>query len=182
MAEVLVTFDPPVVDDAGRSYSVRIWGRVAGDGRWDGWIEFEPLDGGPILRTPRETDQPNRSSLEHWATGLTLSYLDGALRRARKHRAADPSEGSVAGARPAPRSAAASAPLTPPARAVLDPFEVFAQGEAVLRQELNALDEGHLINIIRAYGLTGEGATDLAGLRRPALAEMIIAGVRGRLG
>lgn len=189
MAEVLVAFEPPVIDDAGRSYTVRICGRVATDGLWDGWIEFEPLAGGPTLRTPRETQQPNRSDLEYWATGLTLSYLEGALERARRQQRIEPATGSMSDtptfdepAQPAPRSAASSAPPGPPSRAVLDPFEVFTQGEEVLRQELSALDEGHLINIIRAYALAGEDEAGLASLRRPALAETIIAAVRTRLG
>jgi hypothetical protein len=189
MAEVLVTFEPPVTDDTGRSYSVRICGRVAADRLWDGWIEFEPVAGGPTLRTPRETQQPNRSDLEYWATGLTLSYLEGALERARRQQMAEPTAGSVSDtpafaepAQAAPRSAASSAHPSPPSRAVLDPFEVFTQGEEVLRQELSALDEGHLINIIRAYALAEEDESGLTGLRRPALAEMIIAAVRARLG
>jgi hypothetical protein len=49
---------------------------------WEGWIEFEPSDGGAAIRTPRETTQPNLKDLEYWATGLTEAYLEGALVRA----------------------------------------------------------------------------------------------------
>jgi hypothetical protein len=34
------------------------------------------------MRTPRETEQPNREDLAYWATGLTQVYLEGALTRA----------------------------------------------------------------------------------------------------
>jgi hypothetical protein len=59
---------------------------------------------------------------------------------------------------------------------VLDPFSVYAQGEDVLRQELSALNPGHLTNIIEAYDLAGD--TDLRTLSEPALVELIVQGVR----
>jgi hypothetical protein len=49
---------------------------------WQGWIEFEPVDGGAPIRSPRETTQPNRTDTQYWATGLTVVYLEGALCRA----------------------------------------------------------------------------------------------------
>jgi len=49
---------------------------------WEGWVEFDPVDGGPTIRTPRETTQPNRADAEYWATGLEPVYLEGALDRA----------------------------------------------------------------------------------------------------
>ncbi|HEX6070368.1 MAG TPA: hypothetical protein VFZ18_11100, partial [Longimicrobiaceae bacterium] len=82
MAEVLVQFDSPLADENGRLHDARVCGALAEDGLWDGWIEFAPRDGGPTLRTPRETEQPNLTDLEYWATGLTVGYLEGALRRA----------------------------------------------------------------------------------------------------
>jgi hypothetical protein len=51
-------------------------------GSWKGWIEFASIDGDSHVRTPRETEQPNRGDLAYWATGLTQVYLEGALRRA----------------------------------------------------------------------------------------------------
>jgi hypothetical protein len=63
---------------------------------------------------------------------------------------------------------------------VLDPFDVYAQGEDVLSNELTALDEGHLRNIILAYRLAPAPAGDLSLLDRAALADMILAGVRRR--
>jgi hypothetical protein len=64
-------------------YAVRVRGRAREDGRWEGWLEFEPGRGGRALRTPRETTQPNRDALRYWATGLEPIYLEGALARAR---------------------------------------------------------------------------------------------------
>jgi len=63
-------------------------------------------------------------------------------------------------------------------RAVLDPFEVYAQGERVLRQELSALDIDHLHAIVRAYGLDGGvgGDSRAAGV----VVEYIVAEVRAR--
>lgn len=66
MAEVLVQFDRPLSDGEGRTYLVRICGREADDGLWEGWIDFDPQDGGTTLRTPQETEQPNRVD---WSTG-----------------------------------------------------------------------------------------------------------------
>jgi hypothetical protein len=65
---------------------------------------------------------------------------------------------------------------------VLDPFEVYVQGEDVLREQLGAMDEGHLRSIIRAHQLTGHSRLDLAVLGRAELSELIVAGVRARVG
>ena len=83
MAEVILQFGPPLTDEFGVTYVVKVCGRAAEDGLWEGWIEFDPQNGGTSLRTPRETEQPNRVDLEYWATGLTVTYLEGALERAR---------------------------------------------------------------------------------------------------
>jgi hypothetical protein len=65
-------------------------------------------------------------------------------------------------------------------RAVLDPFAVYAQGEEVLRQELAALDSWHLINILRAYALSGADPLVLRQLSPTTLSELILAAVRER--
>ena len=82
MAEVLLHFDESLPTTKGPSYAARACGREADDGRWEGWIEFLPDDGSRVLRTPRETTQPDRGALAYWATGLTRIYLEGALARA----------------------------------------------------------------------------------------------------
>src|SRR5512140_1207543 len=81
MAEVLVRFTENVRGADGARYAAQAGGGVADDGLWEGWIEFVGL-GGRLLRTPRETEQPNRDALVYWAEGLSATYLEGALRRA----------------------------------------------------------------------------------------------------
>ena len=63
-------------------YRAEVWGDRRDDGLWDGWIEFVPVDNGPVLSTGRETSQSNLDALAYWATGLEPVYLDGALARA----------------------------------------------------------------------------------------------------
>lgn len=182
-------FDPPVTDESGRSFVVRICGRPMEGGLWEGWIEFEPLEGGPTLRTPRETEQPNRADLAYWATGLTTTYLEGALERARKPRIPDLRPKAVAayptydGPAPStPQPASAATPVHTRVHGILDPFKVYAQGEDILRKELNALGEDHLRNIIREHELVHTEELDLQSLHRPALAELIVSAVRKRMG
>ena len=43
-------------------------------------------------------------------------------------------------------------------------FAGFPQGEALLRSELSALAAWHLVNIIRAHGLSTEDPTALSGM------------------
>ena len=42
----------------GITYRVRACGRKREEGLWEGWLEFEPDDASPVLRTSRETTQP----------------------------------------------------------------------------------------------------------------------------
>src|SRR5262245_28363581 len=98
------------------------------DGLWQGWIEFEPVDGGAPIRSSRETTQPNRTDTEYWATGLTPIYLEGALRRALE----GPVPVRTATVHPAQFDVPAPATNTLPSReavthSVLDPFSVAAK-------------------------------------------------------
>ncbi len=88
MAEVFMEFQAPIIGSDGMVYRARACGREApgGTAGWEGWIEFFPVDGGPPLRSRRETTQPNRADTEYWATGLTPVYLEGALERTLKPR------------------------------------------------------------------------------------------------
>src|SRR5690606_29766063 len=79
MAETFVVMDTPVRAADNHAYAAHVCGRETDAGRWEGWIEFHPDGGGAPVRTPRETTQPKRSALEYWATGLTATYLEGAL-------------------------------------------------------------------------------------------------------
>lgn len=82
MAELLVKFTEPTRHESGQ-YWPAVYGGLADDGLWEAWIEFRAEDG-RTLRTPRETEQPNREFTEYWAQGLTATYLEGALSRAMK--------------------------------------------------------------------------------------------------
>lgn len=186
MPLVLVQFDEAVAAPDGRSFVARACGRVMDDGtgRWEGWLEFDPEDGGKPVRTGQETTQPSVTHVRYWATGLTRAYLDGALRRVlappppdlRTDRRVD---AAAAYEGPSPHRAGTRTGGARRARqrAVLDPFAVYAQGESVLRQELSALDAGHLRSIIDAYGLAAQ--SDVRMMGEPALAELIVRRVRG---
>ncbi len=178
MAELLRTFEEPIADQDDTLWTARACGAVAPDGRWEGWIEFVAGDGGPVLRSQRETTQPNLAAAIYWAGGLTHVYLEGALRRALEPvaPAALPRLEPPAFDGPAPAPARAAAP--PPSRPVLDPFSLYAKGEDLLRQELGALHSRHLRTIARAYRLVDERRVALDELSREELAEMIVAGVR----
>jgi hypothetical protein len=192
MAEVLLKFSTPIMDDQGHAYIARICGRQTDDGRWEGWVEFVPGDGRPVLRTARETTQPKRSDLEYWATGLTSAYLEGALERALHPEpypvATSPVHDLPSYDRPAPSvgtvgTAGTRAPEQAPyPHAVLDPFSVYAQGESILRQQLGALGTDHLHTIVREHGLVGEDEVDLHEMQHPTLVDLIVAAVRKRAG
>lgn len=82
MAQVVHTFSEVIRTTDGASYTVTACGRERSDGTWEGWLEFGSDDTRPVLRTRRETTQPNLTDLRYWATGLTPVYLEGALARA----------------------------------------------------------------------------------------------------
>jgi hypothetical protein len=86
MSAVLLQFAEPVISPDRTPYRAEVYGAVMSDGLWEGWIEFIPIAGGARLRSPRETTQPNRVDTLYWASGLTPTYLEGALdRAAREH-------------------------------------------------------------------------------------------------
>ena len=176
MAEVLVQFKDIVIAEDGREFLARACGTEAPDGMWQGWIEFLPVDGGEVLRSGRETTQPNRADTVYWATGLTAVYLEGALHRTLNplSRPAAPVETVPAFDGPAPEPGAGP----PPAESILNPFSVYRKGEALLRSQLAALSPWHLVNIVRAHGLSTLPAAELDTLPAAALIEIIVEGVR----
>lgn len=186
MPEVLLEFENEFTSRDGTRYEARVCGRERDDGTWEGWLEFDPKLGGTTIRTGRETTQPNRRLLHYWATGLTAGYIDGALLRTtsplpemrpRAARVPRPAYDE-----PAP-AASASLPQVPrPARAVLDPFAVYAEGDHVLEGQLNALDEGQLRNIVRAYGLGAARWGTLESMTRAELSAHILVEVKTRVG
>ena len=179
MAEVLVQFDDSITGSDGRAYTPRACGADVG-GLWQGWIEFVAEDG-TTLRTTRETTQPNRKDLSYWAQGLTHVYLEGALRRALepppaphdRHVDVSPAYGGPADEPAARRSGPAAV-----SGAILDPFRVYLQGERVLRQELGALDVGHLRDIARSYRLIDGESWTLERMDSRVLIEAIVDGTR----
>jgi hypothetical protein len=185
MAQMLTEFETPVRDESGREYVARACGRQCDDGHWEGWLEFVPLDGGAVLRSARETTQPNRVDTEYWATGLTPIYLEGAL-----HRALEPFEivERVVDARPvydepAPNRlvVSVSGASTLRARPVLNPFDVYEQGEDILRGQLGALDGPRLRDIIRGFSLSADDPIELMRVSEAELTDLIIAAVRLRV-
>ena len=83
MAELLQEYTTTVVGHDGTEFAVRSYGEERSDGTWIGWLEFHPIDSSrPVLRTGQETSQPNKVTIEYWATGLEAIYFEGALERA----------------------------------------------------------------------------------------------------
>jgi hypothetical protein len=176
VAEVLVQFSDLVVASDTEAYVARACGGEMADGMWQGWIEFLPVAAGSPLRTGRETTQPNRTDLLYWATGLTAVYLEGALERALKPivKAAEPVipppvfDGPLDEPLPAP----------PAVDSILNPFSVYRKGEMLLRNQLAALSNWHLVNIIRDYELSDLSPEALDRLPAAALIEIIVSTVR----
>ena len=77
MEAVFHRFDYVILGPDAKTYHARVCGRPGHAENWEGWIEFE-ADDGKVLRTERETTQPNDSALSYWADGLTPVYLEGA--------------------------------------------------------------------------------------------------------
>ena len=192
MSEVLMSYERPLTHSNGETYHARACGRQREDGNWEGWIEFVPVDGSPVLRSQRETTQPNRADTEYWATGLSAVYLEGSLRRTLEPRQpvheAPPEAPAYDG--PAPpqsgddtvREAAATnghANANANGHAILDPWKVRAQGgEELLRKELLALRGWHLKNIVRDHGLADERKVDVETLSAAELIDRIAEATR----
>ena len=82
MAVLLQEYSTQVIGPDGTTYNVLSYGEERDDGTWAGWLEFEPTDNSEVLVTGQETSQPNRQSIEYWATGLEPVYFEGAFERA----------------------------------------------------------------------------------------------------
>lgn len=144
---------------------------------WEGWIEFVPLDlDRKPIRSTRETTQPSREDLLYWATGLTPVYLRGALTRALEAPLIRTAPRRVKPHFEGPAPTTVEPASAPRAHAILDPFDVYAQGEDILIAQLDALDTSHLRDIARAYELmTEEQATTATRLE---LASAIVTAAR----
>ena len=83
MREVIQQYSFQMQGPAGVKYVIFACGQARGDGTWEGWIEFHPEGGGgPVLRTGRETSQPDKAAVAYWASGLERVYFEGAFARA----------------------------------------------------------------------------------------------------
>ena len=184
MAHVFAVYNnaPLTLSDDGRIYTAQACGRERDDQIWEGWLEFVPNDGSLVLRSQRETTQPNRTALEYWASGLTPIYLKGALERTLTPPLTVVEQPVVPSVydEPAPTQVSTTVPARE-AEPVLDPFSVYAKGEDLLRRQLAALSRRHLIAIIVAYELADQSRIDLDALTVPELIELIAEGVRWRL-
>jgi len=178
MAEVLIQFETIVVADDGAKYYAQACAAPMPDGLWEGWIEFVPLEGGIPLRSPRETTQPNRRDAVYWATGLTPVYLAGALDRALDARVPKADSPQRSPFWQSPADADRSEPTFRGGRAILDPYAAYEKGEMLLRKELHAISNMHLINIIRAYKLSDESDAELSRLSSETLVDTIVSAVR----
>ena len=186
MAETLLQFQTPVTAPGGLQYVARAVGAEFDGPTWQGWIEFVPIAGGDVIRSRRETTQPNRVDLEYWATGLTPVYLQGALQRAldTSHPNAGFSAEGMAGAphhldSPAEVRTRHST-MHQPGTAVLDPFSVYRKGEALLRRRLMALSPWHLANIVLDYELASVDRRWLEAQTSASLADLIVREVQVR--
>jgi hypothetical protein len=81
VTDVLHAFADAIEDHRG-AFDGRVVGRQAGDGTWEGWLEFAPANGAESLVTDVESRQQTRLQLLRWASGLTPVYAEGALHRA----------------------------------------------------------------------------------------------------
>jgi hypothetical protein len=167
----------PVLGADRKAYHAQVVGAPMRDGRWEGWVEFAPVAGGPPVRSPRETTQPNRTDMVYWASGLSATYMQGALARALKR----PVVITPPAAEPffnAPAGEFVAAQAQPRVPAILDPFSVYEKGESLLRQEPGTLSVRHLINIVGAYQLSAQPPAALDRLAQPALIDLIVSAVR----
>ncbi len=176
MAEVLVRYSGRITGSDGVTYSAQACGREMPDERWEGWFEFLSLDGASVLRSARETTQPNRTDTEYWATGISPVYLEGALERCLDPVDAIPSRPETPPAFDGPLPP--RSPQTSSRESVLNPFSVYRKGEDLLRRQLGALAEWHLVNIIEDYELSELSADSLNRMSQTDLIELIIARAR----
>ena len=179
MAQTLARFDAPVTHRDGRQYIVQACGRERVNGQWEAWLEFKDVQTGEILRSQRETTQPNRTDAVYWATGLTPVYLEGALDRILHppvSREATPTSPPHFDG-PAPRMRGIGTDL-PDREPVLNPFSVYKKNPNLLAQELTALRAWHLRQIIRDFDLADERDVRLEMMTEPELGSLIMQRVR----
>ena len=85
MATLLQQFEVPIRCN-GETFITYLHGRETQKGSWEAWLVFERVPDGRRFTSPVETTQSNAQAVIYWATGLSNSYFEGALRRAREQR------------------------------------------------------------------------------------------------
>jgi hypothetical protein len=180
MAEVLVNFTEPIKSKSGDLYYGRVLGKLAGDGLWEGWLDFTLAGSDEVVSTRRETEQRNRNDLRYWAQGLSVAYLEGALERALSpapiQLKAEPRVVVESTPKPNPPR-----PVVVPKRIILDPFQTYVQGEDLLRNQLYALSHDDLQNIIEGYDFPSpDVSSSTSAASHRALVDQIVKGVRAR--
>jgi hypothetical protein len=176
MAQTLLRFDTPIVGRDGRQYWAQACGRERDNGQWEAWLEFEDITTGEVLRTQRETTQPNHADANYWASGLSPVYLEGGLERIlrpAKQTDNEPAPPPFFDG-PAPRNRSVVSNHEP----ILDPFSVYAKSPDLLAQELTALRGWHLRKIIRDFDLVKESDAHLETMTEPQLGSLIMQRVR----
>lgn len=82
METLFQQFERPMRHSSGDVYLVFVQGRSRPHDTWEGWLVFERQRDARRFNTPVETTQPDAQALLYWASGLTDTYLEGALERA----------------------------------------------------------------------------------------------------
>jgi hypothetical protein len=84
MVHFVMQYSQVLVTPDHEEYVARVYAATHAEGRWDGWFVFFPLrGGGRELATDRETTQNSLAAVAYWASGISTTYLEGALQRAR---------------------------------------------------------------------------------------------------
>lgn len=179
MAEVIAEYEDAVTAEDGSTWSARVCARER-DGKWEGWLEFIPLTVGEApVRTPPETTQVDRDAMADWASGLGPAYLEGAIERALERPAVLVKEAAPPlFESPAPTITRAEVAPAPRPRPLLDPFEVHAQSEQRLVDQLEALSTEQIRDIVVAYELASRESA-VASSRAQLIAH-VLTGVRSR--
>lgn len=186
LEQVLRRIAEPVAGQDGADYTAVVCGRQRGDGRWEAWLEFAPRGSGPVLRSVRETTQPDLLLLQHWADLLSRIYVQGALERTlnlQKPRrfagTAAPRVGHPHFEGPSPEPGSKDPPA--PDDVAVNPITAYRQGPEHLRERLMALSTYELRLIVRAYRFDRDLGLTVESLSAPALVRLIIDGTRARL-
>jgi hypothetical protein len=75
-------YSPILAAPSGERYVAQAYMDQQPGDLWEAWLVFFSLTSGAAIATDRETTQSTREHILYWATGLTETYLQGALERA----------------------------------------------------------------------------------------------------